>query len=86
MSDADFMKALDNEAYIILLEDKLEEKDKRIKELEGLLRAAKCPNVRCDEGTIFYQVRDPETGEYEVVADEQCQWCAERWMLLGESE
>ena len=37
MSGVDLMKALDNEAYIILLEDKLEAKDKRIEELEEAL-------------------------------------------------
>ena len=42
MSDGELMKALDNEAYIILLEDKLEAKNKRIEELEAVLRELPC--------------------------------------------
>lgn len=71
------------------LRDRVE--SKRVKELEALLKAAKCPN--CD-GSGVVQIEVPihqccnqpwPSGECcgEV---EQCQWCAEREALIGDKK
>lgn len=55
---------------------------KRIKELESLLRIAKCPDSNCDgKGTICLGEYQHENGEIEIHL-EQCQWCDKRADVL----
>ena len=44
-----------------------------------LLRVAKCPNAHCVDGVIQEGFPD----DYDVF---QCQWCADRKLLLAERE
>ncbi len=51
----------------------------RIEALEALLRVARCPNEKCQDGAIPHGP-DPD-GNWEA---EQCQWCDERAALNPE--
>lgn len=44
----------------------------RVRELEGLLKVARCPDSDCTNGVIPHQV---DEDEWEA---QQCQWCYER--------
>jgi len=60
---------------IKLYQAEVEELKARVKELEDLLRVAKCPNCSGD-GVIAH---GPDSrGDYDL---EQCQWCDERAAL-----
>ena len=55
--------------------NQVDDDDRKIKDLKGLLKVAKCPN-NCIKGAIPINVGDD-------VELEQCQWCAERKRLVG---
>lgn len=64
-------------ALIRRLKEKQTLANDRIKELEQLLKHAKCPDARCTNGSIPQQV-----APYEWEA-QQCQWCFERKQALN---
>jgi hypothetical protein len=68
--------------YLLDVEiDELIIAEKRIRQLESLLRVAKCPNSDCIDGAIPHGPY-PD-GNWEA---EQCQWCYEKEALLEDEK